>query len=245
MKKTMPLFIVLVMYASLLMAQPADCSPPATGTFVCNENNTQAQIIELRDRILEEAENARTACDDADNTAEIRASLSVLVDELIALVPQRTEAEKAEEVAGGWFQVWSDNPFTTVPNICFDTFHIYQIVSLNGYYYNISQVNAFGSSLGYFIRGIYELGENALPVEFTDAYFSNEPLPTGMDLVALTDQAENGEIMRAQIPPTPVIGITGTLGNIYVDDLLRIITDGTPASGNSDLYIMRRQNTVQ
>lgn len=245
MKKNLLLFIVLLASVSVLMAQNSDCIPPATGTFDCDNEDTQTKIIELRNKILEEAENARTACDDGDNTAEIRASLSVMVDELIALVPQRTEAEKAEEVAGGWFQVWSDNPFTTVPNICFDTNHIYQIVSPDGYYYNISQVNAFGNSLGYFIRGIYQLGENALPVEFTDAYFSTGPLPTGMDLVSLTDQAENEEIMRAQIPPTPVIGITGTLGNIYVDDLLRIITDGTPASGSSDLYIMRRQATVR
>jgi len=203
MKKILPVFFVFLASISLLTAQPADCIPPSIGTFYCANDNTQAQIIELRNRILEEAENARTACDDGDNTTAIRANLSVLVDELIALVPQRTEAEKAEEVAGGWLQVWSDNPFTTVPNICFDTDQIYQIVSPNGYYYNISQVNAFGNSLGYFIRGIYELGENALPVEFTDAYFSTGPLPTGMDLVSLTDQAENGEIERAQLPPTP------------------------------------------
>ena len=209
------------------------------------DDDAQAQIIELRNDILAKAEAARTACDHEDNTAENRAELSAMIDELVALVPQRTEAEKASQVAGAWFQVWSDNPFTEVENICFDTNNIYQTVSPDGYYYNISQVNAFGGTLGYFIRGVYEPGENALSVEFTDAYFSTEPLTAGTDLMSLTEQAENDEIVQAQIPPTPVVSIKGTLGNIYIDDVMRIITDGSSASGSSDLYVMRRQNTVQ
>ncbi len=232
----------LLLFASVLMI---GISFTACDKDDDNDDN-QAAIIEMRDNILAAAEAARTACDHDDNTAEIRASLNTMVEELVALAPQRTESEKASEVAGGWLQIWSDNPFTTVDNICFDTDHIYQIVSLDGYYYNISQVDAFGSSLGYFIRGIYESQEDALPVEFTDAYFSMAPLVSGTDLLDLVQTAENGEIVPAQIPPTPVVGITGTLGNIYVDEELRIITDGSSAVANSsDLYIMRRQAAVQ
>ncbi len=210
-----------------------------------DDSDNQAAIIEMRDAILIEAESARTACDSDDNTAEIRANLSTMIDELVAMVPVRTEAEKTAEIAGGWYQVWSDNPYTTVDNICFDTERIYQIILPDGYFYNISQVDAFGSSLGYFIRGQYQSGEDFLPIEFTDAYFSNGPLTAGTDLVALAQSAENGEVEQAQIPPTPVIGFTGQLGNIYVDDVMRIITDGGTAITSSDIYVMRRQVTVE
>jgi len=80
----------------------------------CNkddDDNSEA-IIQLRTEILEEAETLRTLCGDADNTVQNRASLSAKIDELVALILQRAESEKAPEIIGAWLQVWSDNPFT-------------------------------------------------------------------------------------------------------------------------------------
>lgn len=86
------------------------------------------------------------------------------------------------------------------------------------------------------MKGEYTEAEDALPVVFTDAYFSTEVLPKGADLVELGQSAEDGEITQAPFPPTPVVGSTGTLGNIYLDDVLRITTDGSPASSEEDIF---------
>lgn len=213
----------------------------------CNkdDDDNSETIIQLRTEILEEAEALRTPCDDADNTAQNRASLSAKIDELVALVPKRVESEKAAEILGAWLQVWSDNPFTEVDNICFDTDRIYQIVYADNFFYNISEVTAFGQKSSYFIRGQYEAGDDFLPVEFKDAYFSFDTLAIGTDLVQLGLDAEAGNVVRAPLPPTPVIGLTGQLGNIYVDEELRIITNGSSAAESSDIYVMRRQVTVE
>jgi len=207
-------------------------------------DNSEA-IVQLRNEILADAEAARTPCDDADNGTQIRTALSTKIDELVALAPRRTEPQKAAEVLGGWLQVWSDNPFTTVDNICFDTERIYQIVYADNFYYNISEVTAFGQRVSYFIRGEYENGEDFLPVEFTDAYFSFMPLTIGTDLVQLGETAEAGGIEAAPLPPTPVVGITGQLSNLYVDEELRIVTDGNSAAESSDIYVMRRQAAIE
>ena len=203
-------------------------------------------IAGLRAEIFEIAEAAQGDCDGQDNSPAVRERISELIDQLALLTPTRTESEKLSDIVGGWQQIWSDTRFTSIPGVCFEAEDIYQVVYPDGFYYNISQVRFLGRTYTNYTRGEYEVGTDFLPIVFTNNFFARGGLEPGTNLVDLGLQAENGEIARAPfIPSIPLNGATGRLGNWYVDEELRVITDGRSARESNGIFVSRRVEVVQ
>lgn len=209
------------------------------------DGNDNSPVAVLKGLILEAAENARGDCDGDDNLEPVRASINELVEQLVDLVPERTEAEKLEQVTGAWRQVWSDASLTDLPGVCIEAEHMYQVVSPEGYYYNISQARLLGLEFMSYIRGTYTVEENFLATEVANNFFSGDIPAPGTDLERLARRAEDGRISRARfVPPLPINGDTGRMANVYVDDDLRIVTDGRPVGESEVLFVMRRAEEV-
>ncbi|MEM6926359.1 MAG: hypothetical protein AAF602_05495 [Myxococcota bacterium] len=197
--------------------------------------------IAMRDAILAEAERARGACDGDDNDPAVRASLSAAIDELVAATEPETEAEKLSRVVGVWDQVWSDTPFTDFEGICFVGDRIFQVVFEDQFYYNLAQVEAFGMSSRSFVRGEFDVLPDVLDVTFTGGFVaSGEIGDTAEALRAEAVAAESGEIEQLPVPGFIEAGTPGRLRNYYVDDVLRVITDGSSATESDGIFITRR-----
>jgi hypothetical protein len=205
-----------------------------------------SRIGVLKSLILTTAENARGDCDNDDNLELTRRTLNELIDQLVSIAPQRTEAEKLIEVAGAWQQVWSDNVIANVPGVCFEAEDIYQVVSPDGFYWNIFQARFLGLNFTGYIRGEYTVEDAYLPTAITGNFFATGALTSGADLLNLAQRAENGEISRAiLVPSLPINGDTGRMGNLYVDEDLRIVTDGRSAAESETIFVMRRSAVVE
>lgn len=205
-----------------------------------------SQIGVLKSLILTTAENAQGDCDNDDNLELTRQALNELIDQLVSLAPSRTETEKLNEVAGAWQQVWSDNVIANVPGVCFEAEDIYQVVSPDGYYWNIFQARLLGLNFSGYIRGEYTVEDAYLPTTITGNFFATGALTPGTDLPGLAQRAENGEISRAiLVPSLPINGDTGRMGNLYVDEDLRIMTDGRSAAESETIFVMHRVEAVQ
>lgn len=204
------------------------------------------ELVLLRDQILEEAELARGACDGDDNDPAVRASLSALIDELVAASPTETESEKLSRVIGVWDQVWSDTPFTEFDGICFIGDQIFQVVFEDQFYYNLAQVEAFGASNRNFVRGQFDVLPDVLDVTFTGGFVASGEI--GATAEALRDEAlaaEAGDIEALPLPSFIEPGTPGRLRNYYVDDVLRVITDGSSATESDGIYVTRRVPEVE
>ncbi len=156
-----------------------------------------------------------------DNIEDVRKQLIPLVDELVSAVPPKPEAEALPAVAGGWRFQWSNQTFP--PGI--DYKQIYQVVSPDGYFYNLSRQNLpLVEPAAIFLRGQYKNEGSYLTVEFTRNFLSPKWLPVGTNLLEAAAQAEKNEIIGTDIPGPN--GAKGTLANVYVDETLRIVKGG-------------------
>jgi hypothetical protein len=175
-----------------------------------------------------------------DNIVEVRAELQPLVDELLSITPERAESEKAAQVAGGWYSLWSDYRFG--PFV--DYAQVYQVVDLDGFYYNISRnVAPFGTTTNY-LRGAFVDAGSFLRIEFTRSISVNDWLTAGQDLVELSAAVESGAIDGPDDPRGP-IGVEGNLQNAYVDSELRIVvgrSDGEPSDG---MFVLVRSDVIR
>jgi len=195
---------------------------------------------ELRDAILITAEAARTECDGDDNDPAIRERLSTWADRLVALGPDLPEGDKVDLVVGEWEQLWSDAPFSELPGFCYVGDRMWQLVFAEGYYYNLANVeNRREGVRRNFVRGVFTVEPESLAVEFTDAYFAEGMFDESTDLTAAALAAEAGEVERGD-PSFPPVGSSARLKNLYVDEVLRITTDGASASDSSNIFVMRR-----
>ncbi|WP_413586945.1 PAP/fibrillin family protein [Bdellovibrio sp. HCB274] len=202
------------------------------------------RVSELKELILEIANNARGEFDNEDNSAEARAALDPLVDELVSLVPQKTETKKLPLVVGSWKQVWSDGPGGGPPGsggTLADS--VFQVVFPDGYYWNIGK-NQVGEtkSMGY-LRGKFTIDVNKLDIEFTKSVGSPGCAPDDTESYLLAMQAETGAFDSM---PTPgPIGKKGFLANTYVDEDLRICRGGGDDFGTGTyLYILERESEL-
>lgn len=194
------------------------------------------------DRVSELKQEIKTIAlaniDRTDNFPEVRKQLQPLVDELIGLVPNQPEAEKLALVAGGWRNLWSDQRFG--PGV--DPKQVYQAVSPEGYYYNISLIKSPIGDFTGFLRGAYTDGGNFLNIEFTSNAVRKDFYAPGTPLLALAQDFEAGNIKSLPVPGP--IGVTGVLINAYVDQDFRVVTGNSKVNSNSSLFILERADVI-
>jgi hypothetical protein len=184
-------------------------------------------------RSIASANTSRT-----DNFLEVRNQLQPLVNELLALAPDRLEAEKLPQVVGAWRNLWSDMPFGEGV----DPTQVYQAVSSAGYYYNISRiVTAQGEFTG-FLRGAYSDQGSYLDIEFTANSISPDFFAPGTQLLPLAEAFEAQTIPGTSIPGP--IGVKGVLINAYVDQDLRIVTGNSVSGTDLNLFILERADAI-
>lgn len=184
-------------------------------------------------RSIASANTSRT-----DNYLEVRHQLQPLVNELLALAPDRLEAEKLPQVVGGWRNLWSDMPFGqgVDPN------QVYQAVSSAGYYYNISRVVTAQGDFTGFLRGAYSDQGSYLAIEFTANSIRSDFFAPGTQLLPLAEAFEAQTIPATSIPGP--IGVKGVLINAYVDQDLRIVTGNSESGPAMSLFILERAETI-
>ncbi|MGL4608497.1 MAG: PAP/fibrillin family protein [Trueperaceae bacterium] len=215
------LTLVLVACGSPASQADLNATEPDSAELEAQKASTnKIKVAALKKAILVTAKAAATEqCDQDDNNPDVAEALNKLTDELLKLVPARTEEQKLSQVAGGWKQVWSD--LDSSSPICISAQDIYQVVSPDGYYWNISKNIIEGSeSLG-LLRGKYTVQPDFLRIEFTNQAFSDVYPAKGTDLIDLAARAEKGEFTA--LPSSFPVGLQGNLQNTYVDDTLRIV----------------------
>jgi PAP_fibrillin len=223
-----------------LTAQPASAGVTTQQRPPTDRNQVKVKV--LKAAVLRVSERAQGTCDQDDNNPVVAAVVNRLTDRLVAAAGSRTEAQKLPQVAGAWKQVWS-NLDSSSP-VCTRADQIYQVVSPDGFYWNIAEnVVPGGASVQGFLRGQYEVTPNFLRIQFTRQAVSPVLVPTGTDLVDLAGQAEAGAF--TPLPDSPPVGVRGELQNTYVDDDLRIVRgrDDRPGSPESIFVLVRADAT--
>ncbi len=226
---------------------PASASPPTeTPTQISTRTQSVGRDIRvevLKRAIVSIARGAQGACDQDDNDPVVSKGLRRLTSKLVRISPPRTETDKLAQVAGGWKQEWADLRIGS-PN-CTDADSIYQVVSPDGYYWNISTTRpaAGPPSLG-LLRGKFAVTPDFLEIEFTNLAVSPVVPPLGTDLVDLATRAERGEFVA--LPPFFPVGVKGELKNVYVDDDLRIVTGDDDSPGSVDsIFVLTRADVTR
>ncbi|NRA65882.1 MAG: hypothetical protein HRU19_15450 [Pseudobacteriovorax sp.] len=217
--------LVALAFASLTLATAA----------LSDTNDKQNRVEELKATIIEIAGDATR--NDAPALLT-RNSLDPLVNELLELSPTATEPERAALVAGGWRNVWTDNGFG--PGT--DPFSVYQVVSKDGFYYNISSVTTAAGTFTSFLRGAYETKASYLAIEFTSNGINNTVYHPGTNLIDLAQRVEAGQVATTPVPGP--IGVTGVLMNIFVDDELRIVYGNSSFNSRPRLFILTRSDVI-
>lgn len=163
-----------------------------------------------------------------DNFADVRLQVEPLIAKLTKHFGVRSAASKVQLVKGAWRQIWSDYPYPMNSVSRMDLAQVYQVVSPNGYYYNLGDSTSFFlfGTTG-ILRGEYALAGNKLNIRFTDVGYRFGRLSKGKDLVQLASSIESGDTSYSGIPgggraPRGPIGVSGTLETLYVDADLRI-----------------------
>ena len=194
------------------------------------------------DRVAELKKEIKTIAlaniDRTDNFPAVRSQLQPLVDELISLAPAKLEADKLALVAGGWRNLWADQGFG--PGT--DAKQVYQAVSADGYYYNISLTKTPVGEFTNFLRGAYTDGGNLLNIEFTANSIRKDFFPAGTPVLALAQDFEAGKITALPIPGP--IGVKGTLVNAYVDQDFRIVTGNSKINAATNLFLLERADVI-
>ncbi|WP_413580923.1 PAP/fibrillin family protein [Bdellovibrio sp. HCB288] len=200
------------------------------------------RIAELKQQILDISRTAQGEYDGDDNDPTVRAKLDPLVNELVTLVPARTETEKLSQVVGAWQQVWADGPGGGPPGSGGALGSaVFQVVFPDGYYWNVAKNRIAGAESMGFLRGKFEIDVGKLNIEFTKSVGAPGWVATGTESYMLAMRAEVGEYDAV---PTPgPIGKKGFLANTYVDEDIRICTGGGDDFGpGTYLYVLERKS---
>ena len=222
-----------ILAISILTVPSFGLDDKVVGGRVCD----QSRVIELKSQIVSIATSNQTR---RDNIDQVQAQLQPLLSELIALVPYRTETDKAYQVAGGWYNLWSNSRFG--PFV--DYAQVYQVVDKDGFYYNISKnVAPFGTFTNY-LRGAFSDAGDYLRIEFTRSITVNGWLNSGLNLSELSDAVESGAIDGPDEPRGP-IGVQGDLRNAFVDDQLRIVIGRSDGDAFDSIFILIRSDVVR
>jgi cytochrome c556 len=219
--------------------------PGASWAAPPSDASRSQRITELKREILRISEQAsrKVTYDNEDNDPAVRARLTPLIQELLALAPARTQQETLTDVVGVWKSVWSDlsyfGPFAPRAD------SMYQVVFPTGYYYNLSTYDGAAGTFTSVIKGTFFVAEPTLQIEFVKATRFPEALPRGADLATVAMRAELG-VYDFELDPNnaPGIGFRSTFRQEYVDEDLRIGT-GPVMNGFNTLFILRRADKVE
>ncbi len=218
--------------------------------WASNETNSSSEVERLKQEIIEMAESF-TGQGDPDFSRQ--QALEPLVAQLLTLSPQKPIEQRLSLLYGAWKQVWGPYDYRNSdrgvdPTIGTD--EIYQVISPDGFYYNVAPNYLDGNrsqeriSL---LRGEFKLSNrtgNELDVRFTE-YPGVDPRPQDIALWDLPALAESGQLEnRITIVPKWIVKIffsPGTLEEVYTDENLRILYGKTRTNFRAKyLYIMTR-----
>ena len=173
------------------------------------------------------------------NLPAVRAQIQPLVDELVASVPSRTEAEKSAQVIGGWQNLWSDMSFGPM----IDYQNVYQVVYAGGFYYNISKLLLPTGDQTAYLRGSFADAGDHYDIQFTKNFSVPGWLQPGSQLIDAGMAAEQGQVTGTDLPGP--IGVRGNLQNTYVDDDFRIVTGKSDGDAQDFLFVLKRFDAIQ
>ncbi len=182
----------------------------------------------------------------------IQNKLQPLVDRLLRLAPQKPVRERLPLLAGAWKQVWGpydyrNNNRGVDPELGVN--EIYQVVSIDGYYHNVSPQYARGDRsderIG-LLRGEYTLSQsdaNSLEARFT-RFTRLEERPSPPALWKLPALSERG-ILQNEVTLLPDFLVRllfggGTLIEVYTDRDLRLLYGVSTNFSRPYLYVMTR-----
>lgn len=190
-----------------------------TSVFMVGTVNAR-ELSEVKSEILKLAESYKGQMDEDGSKQE---ALEVLVDELVAQIPEMTMAEKAKKAMGVWNQVWGPYAFDDnnrmPPGIKFDK--IYQYISPNGYYYNFAEYKLLGMNVKSYLRGVYSLEDDRINVQFTKTGLIRGR--DAVDYAVAGEKIEQGKLKVFNFPSSiPPVGIKGALVEVYADEDMRI-----------------------
>lgn len=204
-------------------ASTADDDVASTSSSLTTLSPAELAATKAKVRAIANANMTRT-----DNVEAVRAQLDPLVAKLAAHFGDRPVSAKLPLVEGAWRQLWTDFPYPMAPFLTMDSTQVYQVVTSDGYYYNLGDNRAFGLfGLTGVLRGAYVANGNKLNIQFTNSGFRFGRLAKGEDLFALATGLESGDRSYLSLPgggkaPNGPVGISGTLETLYVDADLRI-----------------------
>ena len=208
------------------------------------------EIQQLKENIIS---LARTYQGQGDPDYKIQNSLTPLVVKLISLNPQKPVKDRLNLLFGTWKQVWGpydyrNNNRGVDPTLGVN--EIYQIISPNGFYYNVSPIYKKGSKLnpkiGY-LKGEYSIDSDSdtnLNVHFVK-YPGMKSRPENRDIFDFVDDAESNSLPnQTTIVPTFIVKYFfqgGALVEVYTDEDTRILYGSNGKDfKNKYLYIMTR-----
>ena len=206
----------------------------------------------LKNQILE---LARSYEGQGDPDQSKQKTLEPLVDQLIKLNPMPPIKDRITLLQGAWKQVWGPYDYRNDnggvdPKL--GVSEIYQVVSADGYYYNVSPYYPDEDKVREqiaLLRGEFKLDKkdpNSLTVKFTD-YPGVEPRPINLPIWELPTLAENGTLEnKVTIVPTWIVRTffgSGTLQEVYTDNDMRLLYgQSNRRNARKSLYVMIRAN---
>ncbi|NRA66643.1 MAG: hypothetical protein HRU19_19295 [Pseudobacteriovorax sp.] len=219
------------------------CVGLVTSGYALGHDEDTNRLEELKSTILDIAiENGLNR----DNLPEVRMILDPLVKELATFRNARPAVEEIDLLEGSWKEVWADDIEPERPGFVTDRDGVYQVVTDQGYFYNIGQQDGpQGLSATGYLRGQYSDAGINLATEFTRVGLLFGSIDTVENLKDQILAIESGEISLIEVPgnsqfPNGPIGATGLLRNLYIDQNLRIATGSNDADGIQDLYVLTR-----
>jgi len=182
-----------------------------------------------------------------DNLAETRARLEPLVRQLSKFhAPASAEAD-LPLLEGAWKEIFSDDVEPEPPGFSTDRDAVYQVITSEGYFYNLANLKGFVSVLGS-LRGKYEPAGDFLNIEFTRVSIRPRALGENESLTGLVAGLESGSVFTIVPPggnraPNGPVGAKGNIKNLYIDQDFRVATGSNFADGKLDLYVLDKVTT--
>jgi hypothetical protein len=177
-----------------------------------------------------------------DNLAETRSQLEPLVQEISQFHSPAAAQDDVALLEGAWKELFSDDVEPEPPGFRTDRDSVYQVITTQGYFYNLANLKGPISVLG-ILRGAYTPAEDYLNIEFTKVSIRPQALRENENLVELVSQIEPGSTFTVVPPgnnkaPNGPVGAKGNIRNLYIDGDFRVATGSNFADGKMDIYIL-------
>lgn len=188
-----------------------------------------------------------------DPNFKIQKELEPLVQRLLTLKPQSNVNDRISLLFGVWKQVWGPYEYRKNDRGVDPTLNakeIYQVISPEGFYYNVSpSIDAKSKkekNINY-LKGEYSLSKKdpiGLDVKFVK-FIGIKNRPTEKPIYQYVDEAERNQLPdQITVVPSIIVKLFfggGTLREIYTDDNLRILYGSNGKEfKNQYLYIMTK-----